>query len=92
MTHLVYATTELHGCLNIFRVSEPLEWHAAINLHDKLIRELRCDRRCKRVGATTAARLPVRFFSVRAADDPNWPVHEPRSTVRINGHTFKAGK
>ena len=63
------------------RVSEPLDWDAAIEGWYE-IDDVR--RALARVPAeSTAAHIPVWYFAVRHADDPDWPADAPLSTVRV---------
>lgn len=88
-SNIVYAVVDRPGRISVepikVRVSEPLDWSEA---QDRWADLDAIRRALLRVPAgLTAARMPVRFFCVRVADDPEWPADAPLSTTRIEAAT-----
>lgn len=84
--HIVYAVVK-HGTngRRRVRVSDKLDWHAAISRWYKLD-----DRR--RAGLPMSAEGPILYFAVRAEDDPAWPVSGRRVTVRACTRKARAAR
>lgn len=62
--HIIYAVTD---DLARHRLSDPLDWNTAQRRWDRL------DRARLRGRRQTIDGVPVRYFAVRSADDPEWP-------------------
>lgn len=79
--HAVYAVLDtIHGPHRV-RVSAPLTWNAAQDSHLALHQtDGTYDRPVVFPGYEVYGR-PVKFFAVRATNDPQWPADKPVLTV-----------
>lgn len=83
-THAVYATLDTGLGLHRVRVSDHVDWHSAVAMHESLHRDTETGKYNRPVmfpGYSVYAR-PVKFFSVRASNDPQWPAGRPVLTVK----------
>ena len=76
--HILYAVLDtIHGPHRV-RLSRPLPWGIAVDMHEALHGRTRrsYERPVVNPGYTVYGR-PVRYFAVRHANDPKWPATKP---------------